>query len=221
MSNPDAPPTFRGVFAVGNPGIEFDPHWLRWLIQLQKRLADLQAAFDALRLTSPSAIALGLSGQNAEFIVGDDNVLLTSGTVRYGYLALKTGDVVERVHCWVDAAAATVTTIKGGLYSYTGTTGTLLGASGNTTTAFDVLGLATLTLSTPYTVTADGHYLVAFICVATTPATLLLVGSGFLGSAAGRGGSSIIVSGEEAAQTDLDASSTITTGDTSIWVGWS
>lgn len=162
--------------------------------------------------------ALGLKGANGDWVAGDGNIALASGTTRYGYIALNAGDVVTNVHCWVDVVAATVTTIKGGLYSYSGTTGTLLGASANTTAAFNALGLATLVLSSPYTAPTTGHYLIAFLSVATTPGSLLGLATG---GATGKGSSSVIVGGTEAGQTDLDASSTIGTSSVSIWVGWS
>lgn len=171
-----------------------------------------------LRPVDRMCVALGIKGANAEWISGDGNIALVSGTTRYGYIPLVAGDVVSAVHFWVDVVAAVVTTIKGGLYSYSGTTGTLLASSANSTSAFNTLGLATLTMATPYTVPTTGHYLIAALSVATTPGSLLSVANG---GVTGKASGTIIPGATEASQTDLDASSTLGASSVSIWCGWS
>lgn len=162
--------------------------------------------------------ALGIKGANADWIDANGAVALTSGTVRYGYIPLVAGDVVSAVHVWLTQTAATVTTIKGGLYSYSGTTGTLCAASANDTGAFNAVGMATLTMATPYTVPTTGNYLIAILSVATTPGSILSMATS---GVAGKWDGSIKPGAVEASQTDLDASSTLGNTTVSIWCGWS
>ena len=164
------------------------------------------------------ARALGIMDANAPWIVGDGNIALTSGTVRYSYIPLLAGDVVTNVHCWVDVVSGTVTTIKGGLYSISGTTATRLGSSANITTAFDAIGLATFPLSSPYTVPTTGNYLIAIISVATSPGSLLAHAPG---GVTGKGTGAVVAGGVEAGQTDLDVSATIAVSSVCLWAGWS
>lgn len=162
---------------------------------------------------------LGVQAQNFPWLIGDGNVSLVSQTTRFGYLPLLAGDIVTNLHFWVDVVASGVTTIKAGIYQFsTGTTWTRLASSSNLTSSLGTLNLATLALSSPYTVPTSGHYLAALLSHATTPGSVL---AGATAGVTGKGSGTIWIGGSEAGQTDLDASADVGASSVSIWVGWS
>lgn len=144
-----------------------------------------------------------------------------TGDIRCGLIGLNVGDVITNLHCVCQTTAASVTTLKMGLYAGGALGGAVarLAVSGNVTTAFDSTGLATFPLSSPYTVTATGGYFVALISVATTGGSVARAGVTGTGGAAGAGSGYALGGNVSGGGTDLGTSITLTATTNIIWVG--
>lgn len=143
------------------------------------------------------------------------------GDIRCALIGLNAGDVITNLHCVCQTTAASVTTLKMGLYAGGALGGAIsrLAVSGNVTTAFDATGLATFPLSSPYTVTATGGFFVALISVATTGGSVARGGVAGTGGAAGAGSGYALGGNVAGGGTDLGTSITLTATTNPIWVG--
>lgn len=138
---------------------------------------------------------------------------LNSGGCHFVGIGLLAGDVVTSITVQVEAAGVTVTLAKNALYT---TAGTLLASSASGHASFGSLGMKTLAMTSPYTVTSDGMYYVCHLQVAATPAQIMK-GSNGLGSSQGVGSGSR-VQGFQSGQTDMPTPATISLSASSLGV---
>lgn len=144
------------------------------------------------------------------------NLTLVTQRVIYVLLSLRAGDTVSKLIFWVGATAATVTTIKAGLYS---TASARLAVSANSPTKLDAFGPAGIDMTTPYVVPTTGLYYAAILVVATTPGALhsasALTGKGNTGEQTVN-----IMAMLQNSQTDLPDPAVMTATTQPFWVGW-
>lgn len=165
------------------------------------------------------ANALGYGGMNFSPYVTDAATALVSQRLLGTLIPVRNGDIISKLHFSVSVAAATVTTIKVGLYSAAATPARLA-VSANTTTAMDNIGITGIALTTPYTVTANGFLYAVLLSDATTAGTVGTA-TGYTGKAT----SSTVgwpqsMAITQTGQTDLPATITPTLATTPMWWSW-
>jgi hypothetical protein len=144
--------------------------------------------------------------------------------VCYVAIGLAAGDVVSNISLMVQAAGATVTLAKVGIYSKANV---LLASSADASTSFQsTSGVKTIALTlqsngTPFTVpTTDGYWL-AYLAVSAVTMPALWKNSGSNAANNPIGSGAIGMTGIQAGQADLPATSSIlyTSTNHAIWMG--
>lgn len=159
----------------------------------------------------------GLKGQNFERQAAAGSTAAITGTV-YGMLVpFRAGDVVTNVHVNLNAAGASMTLSKVGIYD---TSGNRLAASADLTTAWQASGAKTHALSAAYTVPTTGCRYLVLLGVSGSMPQFWRSTAAQSTMTAFSGGSLPFVA--EASQTDLDATCTfVVTNSIGYWIGWS
>jgi hypothetical protein len=158
--------------------------------------------------------ALGIIVQTMDQKVCDQAIAPTAGNLNAALVGLVTGDVVTSIVLHVVSNGSGVTLAKVGLYDQSGT---LLASSADVDTTFtsgSVPRKQVTNLSSPYTVTSDGAYYLAFVTVGGTSPTLLRASTRT--SAAIAGG--VLPYGALSGQTDLPSSITLPAAVNSTWM---
>lgn len=166
-----------------------------------------------------TANAMGYGGMNFSPYCIDTATALTSQRIQGTLIPVRNGDVISKLYFSVSVAAATVTTIKVGLYSAIATPARLA-VSANTTTAMDNIGITGVALSSSYTCTANGFLYAVLLSDSTTAGTVGTM-AGYTGKATSTtGGWPQSLAITQTGQTDLGATITPTLATTPMWWAW-
>jgi hypothetical protein len=158
--------------------------------------------------------AQGLVSENFPRSAMASSQLTISGTAYFMSMGLLAGDVVTKLNILVTTAGASMTLSKVGLYD---SSGTLLASSADQGTAWQSTGLKQISLSSPYTVTADGGYYAAVVAIGST---MPILTRGFNFGPSDGVGSGMKPYGTQLSQTDLPSPATIgLTSPIAFWIG--
>lgn len=146
--------------------------------------------------------------------VSSGATIMVDGTAYFMCVGLRAGDVVTKLAIALHVAGATMTLSKVGLYSKAGVR---LGISADQGAAWETTGIKNVSLTTPYTVTADDGY---YVAVVAKGGTLPRPASGNTNTIQATAvGTGMAPHGNQTGQTDLPSSATITAGGIAYWVG--
>lgn len=162
-------------------------------------------------------VASGVIAETYDRAVSSSSSQAVSQTIYYCLIGLLKGDVVTNLHIGtVTQSTGATTNAYMALYD---TSGNRLAVSTDQTTGLDSVGMKTVAMSTPYTVTTSGAYYVAVLVNNSgTPPTF---GRNNSNSTMTAGiGSGARIAGVQTGQTSMPSSGTIGTGATiDFWIG--
>jgi hypothetical protein len=161
--------------------------------------------------------ASGVIAETYDRAVSSSSSVVVSQTIYYCLIGLLKGDVVTNLHIGtVTQSTGATTNAYMALYD---TSGNRLAVSSDVTTALDSVGMKTVAMASPYTVTTSGAYYVAVLVNNSgTPPTF---GRNNSNSTMTAGiGSGARIAGVQTGQTSMPSSGTIGTGATiDFWIG--
>lgn len=161
--------------------------------------------------------ASGVIAETYDRAVSSSSSVVVSQTIYYCLIGLLKGDVVTNLHIGtVTQSTGATTNAYMALYD---TSGNRLAVSSDVTTALDSVGMKTVAMASPYTVTTSGAYYVAVLVNNSgTPPTF---GRNNSNSTMTAGiGSGYRLAGVQTGQTSMPSSGTIGTGATiDFWIG--
>lgn len=161
--------------------------------------------------------AQGLKGESYPRTALVSSAALATQALRGVLVPFRAGDTVTNLCAAVVAAGVTLTDAWLGLYS---TAGVQLAATASAPTTFESVGVKSVAVATPYTVTATGGlYIVALFVGGSTIPSLLSSGSPSNATGAFSGGSAVAV--VQTSLTSLPTPATFGNSGYAIWAGWS
>lgn len=163
-------------------------------------------------------IGQGLVTETYPIATVSSNFQTVSQTVYYNLVGLLKGDVITNIHVALTAIGTTTTSVFVALYD---SSGNRLAVSNDLTTALDsTLGMKTLALSSPYTITSDGAYYLSVLIINGTAGNCptLQRGNGTSGSN-GAVGSGVRAFAGQAGQSTMPTTASFSNATVAYWMG--
>lgn len=162
------------------------------------------------------ALAEGLLAMSMDRLAVPGFSVLVTQAAYFVPVPLFAGDIISSIVVWVNGAGSGLTLVKVGLYN---STGTLLASSADNKANFTSSGVFVATsLSSAYTITADGEYYLSILSVGTGPPGLARQtgNNSFYSNAYSTG---MLASGAQTGQADLPSPATISANGTAgLWI---